>query len=784
MSSDTGKELLWSFTQTLELVARMAVAGASEAAPHESIFSDIALQSRRTEAVVRSRWLRLRAVMNWLKIWSPVKRRMERLKDCSETVAMNKLKQVLLLTRGYIRLLDYFYAAVRIAKVEDDSEWIPRIPKQIVIRDLALCDSDLIHTRDDAGIKRLIRDKKALLSELSAGIERLASEGEATPIGKLSAMLLTPRKTESSASSVSEEVVPRKEPQLQGPETLSIVADVLDTRDSGTIPRAERTSATACTGPRLDRSPLSRSDATSASGTVVRNNSSIKACDTSPGSLAASSSLLRNGWDSSTSDRRILMPGSTTPSLETSISHVAGVSTNRAVAKEKTKATLPRESSVASGPLYTEPSSKVCANNSIVVMPQMPRASQSGNITNTAVVPRIEMPSINRHSSSFMAEDKVKEYPWRKAASATVSGPKIQNATNHKTPTNVGHSRPIPLQPDTSDALCSTPGMSLWTTLPSGGILDPIDGRIAPDPGPNMANQKEERLPADNGSTIDVSHARKESEVPRNQVQSIQLGRHTITPKEPLERKAAEEVLPTQVGDLAKSIGSAECRQQDTLSPLKSWPKHDIIEIDSDGDTVAATASSTSRAVIAASKTSMSIQELMDICSNPEPSHDTIVIDSDDEDQSLQKEAKVSFQIPRLHSRKRRNHELFGELTESSDDSDNDVVVVSVPGDAVVKSTLVLSTQNASLSPRPPPAKRLKVGKKETASEVNWKAKAAATEVQDSRRRSSISTDHSSRRQSSPPFSKQARPQAQLAQQQSSKSWSDLCIPRKKGKVG
>lgn len=218
----------------------MAIAGAQEAAPHESVFSHIASQSNRSEAVIRSRWLRLRSVLTWLKIWTPVCRRMERLKDCAEPHATEKLKQVLLLTRGYIRLLDYFYAAVRIAKLEEDAEWIPRIPKRTLFKDLAHSDSMLTLTRDDAGIKRLIRDKQALLVQINAGIEQLATEERARPLSAVPGRLITSIKIDSREVSSSDEMLLIKD--SNGPETPSIVADVLQGGDH------------------LNSSPLSRVD--------------------------------------------------------------------------------------------------------------------------------------------------------------------------------------------------------------------------------------------------------------------------------------------------------------------------------------------------------------------------------------------------------------------------------------------------------------------------------------------------------------------------------------------
>lgn len=163
----------------------------------------------------------------------------------AEQSAIAYLTRVLTPARGYIRLLDFYYAAIRIAKEEDDYEWIPELPREILEHDLSRWDSGLVHTRDDARIRRLIRDKKALVVEIQAGIDKFTQQVRSAPHVDNSRRVALELESETTSSSQNEREAAFSD-NRNGSATADLTAQVKQTTISPVQTRPNSAASLRC----------------------------------------------------------------------------------------------------------------------------------------------------------------------------------------------------------------------------------------------------------------------------------------------------------------------------------------------------------------------------------------------------------------------------------------------------------------------------------------------------------------------------------------------------------
>lgn len=165
----------WSYLDSMQLLAKMVVSKQLDAAPHESIFCRVAEELSRSETISRARFLRLRLVLEALGKWSVVEGSQGESADSLEGEVQNRLARDLADVKGYIRLLDLYCAAVRIARGQRHGgswpDWIPEFP---VTLNEALSDTQQIPSMSNVTYEKLRKHRDQLCARIRAAINGLA----------------------------------------------------------------------------------------------------------------------------------------------------------------------------------------------------------------------------------------------------------------------------------------------------------------------------------------------------------------------------------------------------------------------------------------------------------------------------------------------------------------------------------------------------------------------------------------------------------------------------------
>lgn len=151
------------------------------AQPHHPVFAEVATKLGRTEVETRSRWLRLRTLLEALDAWSPYVSLSDRIRKYPAEDIHTELFTLMSRSRAYIRYLDDYCAALKLAKDENKGSdprwatWVPVIARPHLID---FGDDEQVPVADEAGFIRLRKNKDILLSRIRHNIANLVKASQ------------------------------------------------------------------------------------------------------------------------------------------------------------------------------------------------------------------------------------------------------------------------------------------------------------------------------------------------------------------------------------------------------------------------------------------------------------------------------------------------------------------------------------------------------------------------------------------------------------------------------